>query len=308
MKTRPDTVALALVLFTGVSLVLWQVLAGRVPSAVQWTVFAALMLGGGIPHGALDHLIVAETDRREGRAPSWIRFLSSYLLILALYALAWRVVPVWSLGAFVLLSAWHFGEADLEGTPDTGRWLIARILTGGFALALLLLTHAAEVTPILERLTRQHEPALWLWRQAVSVAAPLLLGFGALVTGIARNGPARGDRNVWWLGWAGVLLLGCFLPLLLAFALYFGGWHAWRSFRAIHRYLGERHDAPPSLPRLWMKALPFTALALGALPLMAAAWRVTGQRADPLPLLFVFLAVITLPHLRVMHGLHRRLA
>ncbi|MCY1043820.1 hypothetical protein OV208_21045 [Corallococcus sp. bb12-1] len=110
------------------------------------------------------------------------------------------------------------------------------------------------------------------------------------------------------LGWAGVLLLGCFLPLLLACSLYFSGWHAWHSFRAIHRYLSERNDAPPSLLRLWAKALPFTALALGALPLMAAAWRVTGQRTDPLPLLFIFLAVITLPHLRVMHGLHRRLA
>ncbi|NOK19539.1 Brp/Blh family beta-carotene 15,15'-dioxygenase [Corallococcus carmarthensis] len=302
MRARGDTVALGLVVAMGAGLVLWRRLAGELPPAVQWSVFAVLMLGVGIPHGAVDHLIVQETARREGLTHSLGRFLVGYVLTMALYALAWRVAPAWSLGFFLLVSAWHFGDADLEGTPLTVRWILARLLVGGFVLALLLLTHPAEVTPLLERLTHHHAPTLALWHDAVSVAGPLLLVLGWLTLMVGRHGPSLARRDRWLPGWAAVLASGCFLPLLLAFALYFGGWHAWRSLRSIHRYLDGR-----DLLHTWLKALPFTALALGGFVLLTVMWRVTGRTADPLPVLFIFLAVLTLPHLRVMHGLNRRL-
>ncbi|MBN9687705.1 MULTISPECIES: Brp/Blh family beta-carotene 15,15'-dioxygenase [unclassified Corallococcus] len=303
MKARGDTLVLAGVLATGAGLVLWRRLAGELPPGVQWSVFAASMLGVGIPHGAVDHLIVQETARREGLTHSRARFLAGYALTMALYALAWRIAPLWSLGFFLFVSAWHFGDADLEGTPMSARGVLARWLVGTFVLALLLLTHAAEVTPLLDRLTHHHAPTLAVWNEAIPVAGPLLLGLGGLTLMISRWAPPLplGDR--WLAGWAAVLAVGCLLPLLVAFALYFGGWHAWRSLRAIQRYLGGA-----SRFRVWLKALPFTALALAGLGLLVLMWRVTGRREDPLPVLFIFLAVLTLPHLRVMHGLHQRLA
>ncbi|WP_158621450.1 Brp/Blh family beta-carotene 15,15'-dioxygenase [Corallococcus aberystwythensis] len=90
--------------------------------------------------------------------------------------------------------------------------------------------------------------------------------------------------------------------LLVALACYFGGWRAERSLRSIHRSLGRA-----SRIQVWMKALLFTALTRGGLGLLAVICPFTGRTADPRPVMFIFLAVLTLPHPRVLCGLNRRL-
>jgi beta-carotene 15,15'-dioxygenase len=106
-----------------------------------------------------------------------------------------------------------------------------------------------------------------------------------------------------------ILILTYFLPLLPAFALYFGGWHALCSFNSIHHYISENNVdkeylSPFLILKTWTKTLLFSFLAIIFLSFATWYWLHFLQTWDPLPMLFIFLSLITLPHLNVMHKMN----
>ena len=77
----------------------------------------AILMGAviltGIPHGAVDHIVAA---RLYGLSSSWgdqARFYGFYLAMMAVYGGLWLVAPAWCLAAFLLMTMYHFGQADL---------------------------------------------------------------------------------------------------------------------------------------------------------------------------------------------------
>lgn len=271
---------------------------------VQLILCAVLMLVVGIPHGALDHLIVKERNNRRQKPFSLVHFIAGYVLQMALYGAFWWISPGWSLVFFLLISASHFGETDLENAPDDHRWLTTRFLAGGWVLAFLLLTHASETTLILNHLVGTGGTFVVRWQWAVAHALPLLLGW-ALLTGLCF-GLAMQRRplpvNAWRLVRLGlVMLTSTFLPLLLAFMLYFAGWHALSSFGAIRSYLRRPPSSFRAVWNLWRLALPLTLMAFGFLGTAAVVWYRVVPDFDLIPGLFVLVSLITLPHSQVMH-------
>ena len=98
-------------------------------------------------------------------------------------------------------------------------------------------------------------------------------------------------------------LLGC----LYAFALYFGGWHAICSFEQIFKYLNLKGGITGRNPfSMWTKSLPMSVLAGIFFVAAFLIWNKTNITWDPLPLGFIFLSVITLPHLDVMDQMIRK--
>ncbi|RZK31565.1 MAG: hypothetical protein EOO61_17870, partial [Hymenobacter sp.] len=67
--------------------------------------------------------------------------------------------------------------------------------------------------------------------------------------------------------------------------------------------------ASQSLPigKLWLKALPLSLIAIAGLLLTGYLLQQYAPLFQPLPLVFVFLSLITLPHMSSMHQLHKRL-
>ncbi|MGF7216262.1 Brp/Blh family beta-carotene 15,15'-monooxygenase [Spirosoma lacussanchae] len=300
---RPASLLIAF----GIILTGWQQLVGSIPDWAQWFVFGSLFIGAGIPHGALDHLISRQTALRTGHHFSWFRFLTRYLLLMAAYGLLWVFFPSFSLLLFLAGSAWHFGETDLENVPNTRLWTLTRFAMGGFVIGFILLTHATEVTPILERITYHHAMTLSVWNWAIH-SAPQLWPFGVILTGgLFMLAHKQEPVLINWIRLSQmtiVLALGCWLPLLISFALYFGGWHALSSFQSIYIYL--KHNQPNRLTasQLWIKSLPFTVLSLLGLAIFTGWWYSNAYQQDPLPVLFIFLSIITLPHLYALHGMN----
>ncbi len=299
-----------LTLLLGIVLVGWQMAPGGLPTPVQGAVFAVLLAGAGVPHGALDHLIDRETAIRQKKPFSMTWFLTKYLLTVVVYGLIWLWVPTFCLGLFLVGSAWHFGETDIEHVPPTPIWMGTRFLAGGFVLAFILLTHSAAVTPILVRITQQNPLALSVWHEVSTNAAIILPSWAILMIGLfgwaLRVSYVSIDRGR--LARLVFLLTLCYyLPLLPAFGLYFGGWHALSSFCAIGTYLQHKGSSARVIWQIWLKSLPLTGLALLGLMLLGWLCRQYAPDWDPLPLLFIFLSLITLPHLSVMHGMNRRL-
>ena len=302
-----------LTIMAGLLLVTYQHWIGPLPLTAQLGFCIGLLLVAGIPHGALDHLIEQEHSTRRNRPFSMLAFLAKYLLMIAAYGVGWLFFPVMSLILFLLISAWHFGETDLENTPDNTYWYLTRLMEGGFVLAFILLTHAAETSPILARIVQNDGYTMQIWHGAVSQDGELLRGWATLliILVMLAFGQYPMRINGWRLGRLGlILLLSYSLPLLPAFMLYFGGWHALSSFGTIRAYLQRSTGTQGSIWKLWRKSMPLTIVAFGFLFVCTGIWNYYNTNIDPIPCLFILLSLITLPHIQVMHQLtiyHRSL-
>ncbi len=296
----------------GFVLLFWQLLMGEIPPSVQLVFFAFFMFLTGIPHGAIDDLVEKETAKRRQKAFSLPIFLVKYLLTMLFYGFMWYVLPSLSLLFFLLISAWHFGETDIEKAPKTALWNATRFVFGSFILLFILLIHNVETTPILTRISENDDAVLSIWLFLIAVKIPILIGtFSTAFTlfYLANKKQSIVIDETRYGRLFLILLLTYFLPLLPAFALYFGGWHALSSFKTIHEYVSHSQENEYRSPifsilKTWSKTLFFSALAISSLAGATWYWLHFLQTWDPLPLLFIFLSLITLPHLNVMHKIN----
>ena len=195
------------------------------PSIPSWASAIALAaLALGVPHGAVDHLALAESSGT--RIGPVGRLL--YVGAAAVAALLVVLVPGPAFVVVLGMSVWHFGSGDVEAVADlsgsvqprrAGRVVLALALgsapvllplTGASALGTLRLIHpqlAVVLTPTAMTVTRY---------AVLSVIAT------ALVL-LVRSGDRRGAGELVLLS-----VLGLVASPLVAFAVYFASWHALR--------------------------------------------------------------------------------
>ncbi len=256
--------------------------------APSWLHHAALpvLLAGlvfpGIPHGAMDHCL-----GKGGTLQGWglIRFSAAYIGIMMLILALWRISPTAGVVTFVLYSAWHFGETD---TRAWKAYHPARAMTYGTGLLLFVLfTHPAELSEYLKAL------GIGLsWPPYIPVVVSAA-GLAAMAIPVVQV-PKR-MRSAWMLTF-GVVAAGAFLPLLVAFGLYFVGIHSWRGWTHIRSGLRSNDRA------LLGMAAPFSLGAFGFFAVFMLLKERIGVTADGLmPAVFAFLAAVSAPHIWYMH-------
>jgi Brp/Blh family beta-carotene 15,15'-monooxygenase len=291
----------------GFILLIWQFFQGNLPQNVQVIFFVSLILLTGIPHGALDHLIQEATDKKLNKLYDIKIFLVKYLLVMAVYALAWFWFSGLSLLIFLLISAWHFGETDLEKVPKNVLiWSFTRLIYGFYILSFILLTHINEVEPIVIKMVGNQPAVLAFWQFINLNVKQILYLLGLSFTTIfivAQSEYLVNFNKIRILRLCLILVSTAWLPLLPAFALYFGGWHALCAFDNIHVYL--KKDYPSlSFKLIYFKTLPFTFLAIAFLCGFLWFCNVYTQNFSPFPILFIFISLITLPHLMIAHQMN----
>ena len=294
----------------GLILFAWQQLDGEIPMKIQLMYFAIMIGTTGIPHGALDHVIAKTNAISNGQTFSIQQFLGRYVLAILLYSAAWIFFPGISLIIFLLISAWHFGETDLSNADDTRPWNLSRLLWGTLVLMLILLSHFEETASVVIRITQGSEIAQKILGHVKTNGLIYFIVVASLFFAAAAFANSKNKIRItgqYTINLIAILLLCSQLPLLPAFALYFGGWHAIRSFEIIFKFLHAAKEEMASKPlTMWKNALPMTFLAAFGFIFMAYIWNGTGIKMDPLPAIFIFLSIITLPHLDVMDKLINR--
>ncbi|MBN9103318.1 MAG: beta-carotene 15,15'-dioxygenase, Brp/Blh family [Pseudonocardia sp.] len=267
------------------------------PSSVVLAVAATGFLAG-IPHGAVDHVLLS---RLTGRGLGGVTAVYAACAVATWALLRWGgPVP---LVAVVLLSVVHFGLGELEAQPGA-RGPVAAVATAVAATGALLLPLARSGAEIR------------------AVAAALSPGLGAVVgsdgfrlattvtwlvaAGVAGVAAVRAGRPVVLLDLVLVGALGALLPPLVAFAVWFGGWHA---LRHAGRLLvaepgcatlvdaGRTRDAVLRLAR--MAALP-TVAALATLVVIAALTVTATDGAGSVAEALRVLLALTVPHMLVV--------
>ena len=192
---------------------------GPLPIAI-----ALLALVVGIPHGAVDNLTLTR------RLTTRERLLGAlaYVAIAAIAAVAIITWPGIAFVAVLAMTVWHFGTGDVEATRELQRlspirsWVrVPYAIALGSAPVLLPLTSPAAIatlTAIEPRLaTVMSDQVIVGTRIAV-----LTLIVGCLLW-LIQKGDIRGAIELFAL-----TVLGYVASPLIAFAVYFGFWHALR--------------------------------------------------------------------------------
>ncbi|WP_049927897.1 Brp/Blh family beta-carotene 15,15'-dioxygenase [Halopiger goleimassiliensis] len=315
-----------LALLTGVAL---SVALESPPLSVQLIPLAASVVVLGLPHGAVDHLVLPRSRGDPVTNRSVAVTCGGYLALAAAYAAVWFFAPAVAFAGFVLLTIAHWGQGDVyalvallgvDHLETRGQRLLAGVVRGGLPMLVPLVAAPDQYAAVAGATVGLFDPA------AAAALDPAFdpvvrrlvgVGFAALVTlslcwGLVRSGASRG----WLLDAGETLGLAAFfavVPPILAVGLYFALWH---SVRHVLRTLLvdapaaaalEEGDVSAAVRRFARDAAPFTA---GGLVVLAGLALVVPRTPATLPSLLgvylVCLAVLTLPHAVVVSLLDRR--
>jgi len=258
----------------------------------------------GIPHGALDVYIEGGLDQQNDHRKIFLR----YVFTAALYIALWFWKPGIALLIFILITAFHFGEIDWMGNTNNQAKKVVYFFLGLCWILLLLSRHVETALDVFESITRNqiNQERFLNWG---NVFYPVSLITMALIYGFLFF--KRNDYFTWPQYWylaalqqIILLVLAHTTSLWIFFAFYFGIWHSVLSLDKIRIHF----KLNPSL-RDWLfllkKAMPFSAMAwIGILYFIF----LTVKSTDPtgmLSLVFIGLAVLTIPHLQVFTKLNK---
>lgn len=255
----------------------------------------------GIPHGALDFFIDKKIQNHQGYKHT-IVFFGKYFSNMAIYALIWYYLPTLAILIFIALTAYHFGEIDWIGRAENKIHQLMYFLLGLSWILFLLsknIHSAIEIFMLLGQSKIEAEKfyaiakTIFPITQASLIIIHIILFFSWK---FFFTKPINFFYAVIQIGCLNIINLA--LPLWLCFAFYFGIWHSILSFDKIRQEFDIQNTIKGWLSLLYM-ALPYSLLAWIGIGLFIKYALQTLDMAHFLPLLFIGIAVLALPHLQV---------
>lgn len=270
-------------------------------------VIAVIALAIGIPHGALDHLVTLPKS-------STLKMAGFITVYVAVAVIAVISLLTWSVAGFVFvvaMSAVHFGIGDASFISEIDRRSSAlnkfprySYAAAGGALPVVIPLVSEKSSAALERVN----PALLNWHQGFS--DELFLFTVALFT-IAILRILQKRRISDSIDLSLLYLLAITTPPLVAFAVYFGCWHAMRHTARLtlvlprsQKALAEGDRTGAFLSAIWpgLPALIGTFVVAGFVIFLRG-----GSVSDQfLWITLVIVWALTVPHMAVTARLDRK--
>ena len=268
---------------------------------------ALIALAVGIPHGALDHLV---TLPRTSAAK-----MAVFILIYVAVAIAAVVALLtWSVIGFigvVVMSAVHFGIGDAAFISEIDRRSVDQKPFQKYLYASAAGTLPVVIPLVSEKSNSALEkvnPQLLDWHQGLNND---LMLWTMVLTAIVLLRLVQKRRDGEAIDLVLLYLLAVTAPPLVAFAVYFGCWHALRHTARLTLTLpgSQAAFAEGNLKRAFIKAvLPGTPALIGTFVVAAAIVIFRGDSLDD-QFLWVSLVVVwalTVPHMAVTARLDRK--
>jgi Brp/Blh family beta-carotene 15,15'-monooxygenase len=267
--------------------------------SLNWQVaMAVIALAIGIPHGALDHLITLPKSKPLKMA----LFIAIYIAI-ALVAI-WAILRwnVWGFIGVVIMSATHFGIGDsafiaelngLKGKQQARKALFAYATVAGTIPVVIPLVNDRS-TQALEKVNSE----LVNWHGGYTSEILILV---AAVTTVSILILISAKRYRDLIDLVLLIALVAFAPPLVAFAAYFGCWHAMRHTARLTSLL------PTSLAKYQSgKSLAaFLSAVIPGLPALAGTFIfvlvLAGFARESITDRFLWLTLVTIWALTVPH-------
>jgi Brp/Blh family beta-carotene 15,15'-monooxygenase len=274
---------------------------------LTWQVAIALFaLAVGIPHGALDHFV---TVPRTNKKIMFI-FISIYVLVACVAVLAILKWNVLGFQIVVLMSLLHFGVGDsaflneldrLKGISSSRLPTTFVVLAFGSIPVVLPLINSSSTSAL-----SQVNTNLIDWHQGFDqglrsiVLALFIVALVALVI-------TKRFRDV--IDLLLLTALAVLTPPLIAFAVYFGCWHAMRHTARLTLVLPESlsaYEQGKALKAFWSAVLPGTPALIGAFILAAGLWIYGNVDKSFFWFVLTIVWALTVPHMIVTAKLDRK--
>ena len=271
---------------------LLQCMSPTLASQFGYTCLIAGLLAVGLPHGAVDHLLV------QSKKFNLVRFVLQYVCIIAAYFALWQWLPVFSLILFIAYSAYHFGESEMvemRVSLETISQKLYAFIIGLSILLFIIFSHLETSILVLNNMNGVSSfiqgVDFYSYKNAV-----LAISYFSIVP-------------LWWISkktclyLMAILVLGMQMPLMLAFGLYFVGSHSINAWG----HIATKLKTPTK--KLYLQSLPFN---LGALFIFAIFLYLQSANARLIQsyaaTFFIFLACVSLPHIILMHLFYKKQA
>lgn len=275
-------------------------------NSIHWQVaIAVIALAAGIPHGALDHLVTLPKSKPTVMA----LFICIYVLVAVIAVIAILEFNVFGFIFVLLMSATHFGigdaafinEMDRRGGKKAKLPRALYAIAAGSIPVLIPLVNSASTDAL-----AQVNPALINWHQGFDQEIlGAVSGFAviAIVTLFLRR------RKRESLDLALLLALALIAPPLIAFAVYFGCWHAMRHTARLTLALesSQRNYKEENLRKVFLSAvIPGTPALVGTF-VIAGVLALLGNEFndDFFWMALVVVWALTVPHMAVTAKLDR---
>lgn len=273
-KLKTIALPLLLLLFT-ILLIILKTENFESFNAVQMIFFALGLFIVGIPHGAVDNIVETKNINDGIRISFIIQYLSKALV----YFILWLILPSIALLFFIIYSAWHFGQSDMQEWFPNKKNNIRNITWGILLLSIILLGHVNETNSILTNI------------KTITIPVSEELGF---ILAIALSAFSITwsiyERKTSMLLSVITLTASIYLPLISAFGIYFIGQHSITGWKHLTIKLKSNNIS------LFKKALPYN---LGAWLLFSLL--LVNYNNFWLSSFFILISCISLPHVLVMH-------
>ncbi len=300
-----------------------------IPLLYQFIPLIASTVVLGMPHGAVDHLLLPR-ERNERLTRDWmVRVGLVYLVFGIAYTLVWFVAPVAAFVFFILLTWFHWGQGELyplielvgaDYIRDRGQRMLTILTRGGAPMLVPLVAFPAQYEFVATALVGLFDAG------AATALEPVFEPTGRAVVGavyatlvgatILRGYVYVSETGPWVIDVGELLLLTCFfllVPPILAIGIYFCFWHSIRHIvrttllheESVRSY--ESRDIVHIGRQFSRDAAPLTAVALSFMFLLYILVPQTPtQLTDLVALYLVLIAVLTLPHVVIVTILDRR--
>jgi Brp/Blh family beta-carotene 15,15'-monooxygenase len=264
-----------------------------------------MALALGIPHGALDHLVTLPKSKPTVMA----LFITIYVLVAIVAVIAILKFNVVGFIFVLLMSATHFGigdaafinEMDRRGGRKKGLPRTVYAVAAGATPVMIPLVNSASTDAL-----AQVNPALIDWHQGFGQEILYTVSGFALIAIVTLFLSHRKRES---LDIALLLALALIAPPLIAFAVYFGCWHAMRHTARLTLTLepSQRAFASGDSQRA------FTRAVIPGLPALAGTFLIAGVLAlmgnefndDFFWMALVIVWALTVPHMAVTAKLDR---
>ena len=298
-------------LLSGCLLLLCQQYVYPVSNNLQFIIFLLGILLLGVPHGAADLLVATQNANRGKKSFSKLRFFVVYLFRLFAFAAILWFFPLIGNLLFILFAAYHFGETDLyQFNTNTLIGKAFVIFYGLLILSVILLHHFEEVKPLLQQFTAGRENAVFInWldvnRYYIISVCGILFFTTTFVYFLQTSNTGTDNKGQFLIRLAIILLILFNLPMLLGFTFYFVVWHSVLSLNNIVGYLRKNNSfTQTSIQR---EIVLYSVLAIVGIALFGVAGFMFTNSSAMVGYLFLGLAVLTAPHMQIMHDMYKSL-
>lgn len=282
--------------------------ASDLMESTRYLVLALVILLVGMPHGALDHIIDEKLENWNGSRNKEIWFYVWYLALVGIYSVLWIFFPLFSFAFFMIITWYHFGQADAERfnleSWKKGVIHFSRGLTVVGLIAYGDLTYASSVIEAVTDFSFENFSNQFI---SPTVAAYSIAAFYPLCFLLISFTQKYSFTEFIAFFTDSIIVSALFLysDPIWAFSIYFGLWHSYNHVRVMLAYLNEKGNNY-NFGWFFKKSFIYSLLSyLGILFLynMANAF---GQEEYLVSLLFVVISVLTLPHMYVVERLYNK--